>query len=58
MDRRQLDQAEQPTSFVQTIKSELFSPEKLPGNLNIALSVTVFTGAIVFLRNWGDLLAV
>ncbi|KAG2204269.1 hypothetical protein INT46_011586 [Mucor plumbeus] len=49
MDKRQLEQA---------IKSELFSPEKRQGNLNIALSVTVFTGAIVFLRNWGELLAV
>ncbi|KAI7896861.1 uncharacterized protein EV154DRAFT_491036 [Mucor mucedo] len=58
MDKRQLEQAEQKTSFVQAIKSELFSPEKRQGNLNIALSVSVFTGAIVFLRNWGELLAV
>ncbi|KAI8088569.1 hypothetical protein BDF21DRAFT_413515 [Thamnidium elegans] len=58
MDKRQLEQGEQKTSFVQAIKSELFSAEKRPGNLNIALSVSVFTGAIVFLRNWGELLAV
>lgn len=58
MDKRQLQQGEQGSSFVQAIKSELFSPEKRQGNLNIALSVTVFTGAIVFLRNWGELLAV
>lgn len=58
MDKRQLEQGEQKTSFVQTIKSELFSAEKRQGNLNIALSVSVFTGAIVFLRNWGELLAV
>ncbi|KAI9269823.1 hypothetical protein BY458DRAFT_510519 [Sporodiniella umbellata] len=57
MDRRQLEQKE-GSSFLQAIKSELFSPEKRQGNLNVALSVTVFTGAIVFLRNWGELLAV
>jgi hypothetical protein len=58
MDRRQLQQGEKNPSFLQAIKSEIFSPEKRQGNLNIALSVTVFTGAIVFLRNWGELLAV
>ncbi|KAI7907451.1 uncharacterized protein BX663DRAFT_490949 [Cokeromyces recurvatus] len=57
MDKRQLEQGKQQ-SFIQAVKSELFSPEKRQGNLNIALSLTVFTGAIVFLRNWGELLAV
>ncbi|KAI8984527.1 hypothetical protein BDF20DRAFT_816793 [Mycotypha africana] len=58
MDKRQLEQEKQNKSFMDTVKAELFSPEKRQGNLNIALSVTVFTGAIVFLRNWGELLAV
>lgn len=58
MDKRQLKQGEQSSSFLQAVKSELFSPEKRQGNINIALSLTVFTGAIVFLRNWGELLAV
>lgn len=58
MDKRQLQHSAQSPSFVQVIKSELFSPEKRQANLNIALSVSVFTGAIVFLRNWGELLAV
>ncbi|RCH78029.1 hypothetical protein CU097_001511, partial [Rhizopus azygosporus] len=57
MDKRQLKQGEQSPSFLQAVKSELFSPEKRQGNINIALSLTVFTGAIVFLRNWGELLA-
>ncbi|KAL0078222.1 hypothetical protein J3Q64DRAFT_1681289 [Phycomyces blakesleeanus] len=55
---RQLEQEQGQGSFVQSVKSELFSPEKRQGNLNIALSLSVFAGAIVFLRNFGELLAV
>ncbi|KAI7869966.1 hypothetical protein BDF14DRAFT_1777952 [Spinellus fusiger] len=55
---RELQQAQEESSFLQSIKSELFSPEKRQGNLNIALSLSVFTGAVVFLRNFGELLAV
>ncbi|CDS10791.1 hypothetical protein LRAMOSA11277 [Lichtheimia ramosa] len=54
MDRR-LQQPEDEPSFGQALKAQLFAPE---GNLNIALSLTVFAGAVVFLRNFGDLLAV
>ncbi|CAM0141119.1 hypothetical protein VKS41_004929 [Umbelopsis sp. WA50703] len=57
-EKRQLEQTTEAESFIQTIKTELFAPEKRQGNINIALSLTVFTGAIVFLRNFGDLLAV
>ncbi|KAI8343595.1 hypothetical protein BC941DRAFT_411830 [Chlamydoabsidia padenii] len=51
-------QLEQPQSFTQSIKHELFAPENRQGNINIALSLTVFTGAVVFLRQFGQLLAV
>ncbi|KAI8369518.1 uncharacterized protein BYT42DRAFT_584741 [Radiomyces spectabilis] len=57
MDKRQLNASTEP-SFLQSVKAELFAPEKRQGTINIALSLTVFTGAIVFLRNFGDLLAV
>ncbi|CAO3638836.1 unnamed protein product [Cunninghamella blakesleeana] len=51
-------QLEQPQTFSQVIKHELFAPENRQGNINIALSLTVFTGAVVFLRQFGQLLAV
>ncbi|ORZ24443.1 hypothetical protein BCR42DRAFT_402966 [Absidia repens] len=51
-------QVEQPQSFAQTVKHELFATENRQGNLNIALSLTAFTGAVVFLRQFGQLLAV
>ncbi|KAH8555579.1 hypothetical protein BGW37DRAFT_477779 [Umbelopsis sp. PMI_123] len=57
-EKRQLQQNQEGEGFLAAIKSELFAPEKRQGNINIALSLTVFTGAIVFLRNFGDLLAV
>ena len=59
MDRRTLeDNQEKAPSFSQVVKAQLFAPEVRQGNLNIALSVTVFTGAVFFLRNFGELLAV
>ncbi|KAI7856058.1 hypothetical protein BDC45DRAFT_504211 [Circinella umbellata] len=59
MDRRTLEQNQETTpSFSQVVKAQLFAPEVRQGNLNIALSVTVFTGAVFFLRNFGELLAV
>ncbi|KAG2187630.1 hypothetical protein INT44_005320 [Umbelopsis vinacea] len=57
-EKRQLQQSQEGEGFIAAIKSEIFAPEKRQGNINIALSLTVFTGAIVFLRNFGDLLAV
>jgi hypothetical protein len=51
-------QVEQPQSFTQVVKHELFAPENRQGNINIALSLSVFTGAVVFLRQFGQLLAV
>ncbi|CAO3675643.1 unnamed protein product [Umbelopsis vinacea] len=54
-EKRQLQQSQEGEGFIAAIKAELFAPEKRQGNINIALSLTVFTGAIVFLRNFGDL---
>lgn len=58
MDRFSLEAKQQEISFSQYLKAQLFAPEVRQGNLNIALSVTVFAGAVIFLRNFGDLLAV
>ncbi|OZJ04953.1 hypothetical protein BZG36_01778 [Bifiguratus adelaidae] len=45
------------SAFARFVRTEITAPEKRQGNINIAISLTVFTGAIVFLRNFGDLLA-
>ncbi|ORX99330.1 hypothetical protein K493DRAFT_313264, partial [Basidiobolus meristosporus CBS 931.73] len=39
-------------------RNEILAADKRPGNLNVALGVTVFGVSIAFLRNFGDLLAV
>ncbi|KAI8060731.1 hypothetical protein BC940DRAFT_311434 [Gongronella butleri] len=51
MDRQQVGK---PQSFGQA----LFAPENRAENIKIALSVSVFAGAVVFLRQFGQLLAV
>ncbi|ORX53516.1 hypothetical protein DM01DRAFT_1287631 [Hesseltinella vesiculosa] len=42
----------------QSFKQQLFGAEHRSENIKVALSVTVFTGAVVFLRQFGQLLAV
>ncbi|RUP47669.1 hypothetical protein BC936DRAFT_145470 [Jimgerdemannia flammicorona] len=58
--KRQLEHHSQPTSNFLTrfVRSELLAPEKRAGNINIAISLTVFASAIVFLRNFGEQLVV
>ena len=38
------------------LRTEVFAPEKLPGNISIASALGVFFGGIVVIRTWGDLL--
>ncbi|KDR73237.1 hypothetical protein GALMADRAFT_228340 [Galerina marginata CBS 339.88] len=38
------------------LRTEVFAPDKLPGNIRIATAVGVFFGGIVAIRTWGDLL--
>ncbi|RUS23035.1 hypothetical protein BC937DRAFT_93078 [Endogone sp. FLAS-F59071] len=58
--KRHLEHHSQPTSnfFTRFVRSELLAPEKRSGNISIAISLTVFASAIVFLRNFGELLVV
>jgi hypothetical protein len=44
------------TAFSRFMREEIWSPEKLPGNVNIAVSLTLFFGGIAAIRSWGDLL--
>jgi len=38
------------------IHDQIFSPEKLPGNINILTGIAVFCGGIFAFRTWGELM--
>ena len=38
------------------LRTEVFSPEKLPGNISVATAVGFFVGGVIAVRTWGDLL--
>ena len=42
--------------FTRFLRTEVFSPEKLPGNISVATAIGLFVGGIVAVRTWGDLL--
>ncbi|KAF5309775.1 hypothetical protein D9611_013604 [Ephemerocybe angulata] len=44
------------SAFSRFLRTEVFAPEKLPGNLSIATGVAVFLGGIAAVRTWGELL--
>ncbi|KAF9017782.1 hypothetical protein BDZ89DRAFT_960761, partial [Hymenopellis radicata] len=39
--------------FSRWLREEVFVPEKLPGNISIAMGVSVFIGGILAVRTWG-----
>ncbi|KAF7796074.1 hypothetical protein EIP86_007245 [Pleurotus ostreatoroseus] len=44
------------STFSRFMREEIFSPEKLPGNIGIVTGVAMFFGGIVAIRTWGDLM--
>ncbi|PSR74196.1 hypothetical protein EW026_g2174 [Hermanssonia centrifuga] len=38
------------------LREEIFSPEKLPGNVSIVTGLVVFFGGIAAMRTWGELM--
>ncbi|RHZ60275.1 hypothetical protein Glove_355g91 [Diversispora epigaea] len=44
--------------FTRFLRDEIFAADKRQGNFDIVISLSVFIGAIAFLRNYPDLLAV
>ncbi|PPQ90711.1 hypothetical protein CVT25_005019 [Psilocybe cyanescens] len=44
------------SGFSRFLRTEVFAPEKLPGNISIASALGVFFGGIVFIRTCGDYL--
>ena len=37
------------------LRTQVFAPDKLPGNVNIVAGVGLFVGGIVIVRRWGEL---
>ncbi|KAF8996146.1 hypothetical protein BDQ17DRAFT_1250102 [Cyathus striatus] len=44
------------SAFSRFLRTEVFSPEKLPGNINVVTAVTLFVGGIAAVRTWGELM--
>jgi hypothetical protein len=38
------------------LRTEVYAPEKIPGNISIASALGLFVGGIVVFRNWGDMM--
>jgi hypothetical protein len=37
------------------LRTQVFAPDKLPGNVNIVAGVGLFVGGIFIVRRWGEL---
>ncbi|TFL00365.1 hypothetical protein BDV98DRAFT_509103 [Pterulicium gracile] len=37
-------------------REEIFAPEKIPGNLSVAVAVTMFVGGVSAVRTWGEMM--
>ncbi|TFK24598.1 hypothetical protein FA15DRAFT_669469 [Coprinopsis marcescibilis] len=44
------------SAFSRFLRTEIYAPEKLPGNFSILTGAAVFFGGIVALRTWGELM--
>ncbi|KAI0319893.1 hypothetical protein OF83DRAFT_1054192 [Amylostereum chailletii] len=44
------------SAFSRFLREQVFSPEKLPGNLNIVTGLGVFIGGIFVMRRWGEMM--
>jgi len=50
--------SDETNGIVRFLRDEIFAPSKRRGNLETAMSIIVFAGAVALLRNYGELLAV
>ncbi|KAF8642474.1 hypothetical protein AX16_009475 [Volvariella volvacea WC 439] len=46
------------SAFSRFLRTEVWAPEKLPGNISIVTAVGVFAAGIFAVRTWGDLMIV
>ncbi|KZV75220.1 hypothetical protein PENSPDRAFT_103274 [Peniophora sp. CONT] len=44
------------SAFSRFLREQIFSPEKLPGNISIATGLGVFFGGILVMRRYGQLM--
>ncbi|KAG6871915.1 hypothetical protein C0995_014915 [Termitomyces sp. Mi166 len=47
---------EDQSALSRFLQTEIFAPEKLPGNINLFVGVTMFFGGILAARTWGELM--
>jgi hypothetical protein len=38
------------------LRTEVFAPEKISGNISIASALGLFVGGILVFKNWGDMM--
>ena len=43
------------TAWSRFLRTQVYAPDKLPGNINIAAGVGLFVGGIFVLRRWGEM---
>ncbi|KIK71509.1 hypothetical protein GYMLUDRAFT_33699 [Collybiopsis luxurians FD-317 M1] len=44
------------SAFSRFLREQIFAPEKLPGNISVAVGIGMFVGGIAAVRTWGDIL--
>ncbi|KAF5309476.1 hypothetical protein D9619_012361 [Psilocybe cf. subviscida] len=44
------------SAFSKFLRTEVYAPEKLPGNISVATAVGLFLGGIVAIRTWGEII--
>ncbi|KAG6848616.1 hypothetical protein H0H93_015496 [Arthromyces matolae] len=47
---------EDQSAFSRFLANEIFAPEKLPGNVNMVVGLTMFLGGIFAVRSFGELM--
>ena len=43
------------SAWARFLRTQVFAPDKLPGNVNIVAGVGLFVGGILVVRRWGEM---
>ena len=49
------DPNESSSAWSRFLRTQIFAPDKLPGNINIVAGVGLFVGGVFVVRRWGEL---